>query len=129
MLKIIKIRLEGAKGAWPDKLPNVLWVYRTTARTPIGETSFKLTYSTEAVIPIEVGVTSMRREFSDKEGNDDQLKVNLDCLDEVRMEASQRIAKYQQKMTGYYNERVKLKRFCVGDLVLRKVTPATKDPT
>ena len=103
MLKIIKIRLEGAKGAWPDKLPNVLWAYRTTARTPIGETPFKLTYSTEAVIPIEVGVTSMGREFSDEEGNDDQLKVNLDCLDEVRMEVSQRIAKYQQKMAGYYN--------------------------
>ena len=34
LLKIIKTRLEGAKGVWPDELPGVLWVYRTTVRTP-----------------------------------------------------------------------------------------------
>ena len=61
LLKIIKTKLDDAKGAWPEELPNVLWAYRTTARTPTGETPFKLTYGTEAVIPVEVGVTSTRR--------------------------------------------------------------------
>ena len=27
LLKLIKTRLEGAKGAWPDELPGVLWAY------------------------------------------------------------------------------------------------------
>ena len=76
-----------------------------------------------------MGLTSLRREFFDEQSNDDQLKQNLDCLDEVRDQASQRMAKYQQKIAEYYNRRVKLKRFNIGDLVLRKVTPATKDPT
>ena len=40
LLKIIKTRLEGAKGIWPDELPSVLWAYRTTARTPTKETPF-----------------------------------------------------------------------------------------
>ena len=40
LLKIIKTRLEGAKGIWPDELPSVLWAYRPTARTPTGETPF-----------------------------------------------------------------------------------------
>ena len=40
LLKIIKIQLEGAKGIWPDELPNVLWAYHTTVRTPTGETPF-----------------------------------------------------------------------------------------
>ena len=31
-------------------------------------------------------------------------------------------------MTRYYNQRVKLKRFSLGDLVLQKVSQATKDP-
>ena len=39
------------------------------------------------------------------------------------------MAEYQQKMAEYYNKRVKLKRLKIGDLVLRKVTPATKGPT
>ena len=40
LLKIIKTRLEGAKGIWPDELPKVLWAYRTTARTPTREMPF-----------------------------------------------------------------------------------------
>ena len=37
------------------------------------------------------------------------------------------MTKYQQKMTEYYNQRVKLKRFNIGDLVLQKMTSTTKD--
>ena len=62
-----------------------------------------MTYGTEAVIPVEVGLTSLRREFFDEQTNDDQLKQNLDCLDEVRDQASQRMAKYHQKIAEYYN--------------------------
>ena len=62
LLKIIKTRLEGAKGIWPNELPSVLWAYRTTARTPTGETSFRLAYGTDVIIPAEVGLTSYRVE-------------------------------------------------------------------
>ena len=54
LLKIIKTKLDDAKGAWPEELPNVLWAYRTTARTPTGETPFRLTYGTEVVILVEI---------------------------------------------------------------------------
>ena len=128
LLKIIKSRLVGAKGTWPEELPNVLWTYRTTMRTPTGETPFNLTYGIEAVIPVEVGLTSLRREFFDKQDNDDQLKQNLDLVDEVRDQAAQRMAKYKQKIAEYYNRRVKLKKFNIGDLVLHKVTLVMKDP-
>ena len=127
LLKIIKTKLDNAKGAWPEKLPNVLWAYTTTARTPTEETPFGLTYRTEAVIPVEVGVTSTRWAAFNEEGNEDELRINLDCLDEVREKASSRMEKYRQKMAEYYNKRVKLRRLEVGDLVLRKVSAVTKD--
>ena len=60
MLKIIKTRLEGAKGVWLNELPGALWAYRTTVRTPIGETPFKLAYKSEAVIPVEVYMANYR---------------------------------------------------------------------
>ena len=129
LLKIIKVRLELAKSAWPNKLPSVLWVYQTTSITSTRETPFNLTYGTEAVILVEVCVTSMRREFFNEKGHDDPLKMNLDCLNEVRTESSQRMVRYQQKMAGYYNQRVKVRRFNIRDLVLWKVTPLTKNPT
>ena len=118
MLKAIKVRLEGAKGAWPKELPSFLWVYRTTARTPTRKMPFNLTYETEAVILVEVGVTSIRKEFFNEETNNDQLRTNLDCLDETRDEASERMTRYQQKMVEYNDHRVKLRRFNIGDLVL-----------
>ena len=64
MLKIIKTRLEGAKGVWPDELPGVLWAYRMMVRTPTGETPFKLAYGSEAVILAEVYDQSQDNEVS-----------------------------------------------------------------
>ena len=60
LLKIIKTKLDEAKGAWSEELPNVLWAYRTMIRTPTGETPFRLTHGTEVVILVEVGVTSVK---------------------------------------------------------------------
>ena len=60
LLKIMKTRLEGANGVWPDELPGVLWAYRTTVRTPTGETPFKLAYGSEVVIPAEVHMANHR---------------------------------------------------------------------
>ena len=84
LLKLIKTRLEEAKGAWPDELPGVLWAYKTTVRTPIGETPFKMTFGIEAVVPMEIGVSSIRKAWYDEQSNDEGLKLALDCLPEVR---------------------------------------------
>ena len=60
LLKIIKTRLEEAKEIWPDELLGVLWAYRTTVRTPTGETPFKPAYGSEAVILAKVHMASHR---------------------------------------------------------------------
>ena len=60
LLKIIKTRLDGAKGIWPDELPSILWAYRITIRTSIGETPFKLAYGSDAMISAEFGLTSYK---------------------------------------------------------------------
>ena len=129
LLKQINTRLEGAKSMWVEELPSVLWVYRTTVRTPTKETPFKLTFGTEAVIHVEIGLTTLRTTFHKEEENEGQLRLNLDLLDETREKAARRIALYQGKMARYYNTKVKLRRFEVGDWILRKVTQATKDPS
>ena len=69
---------------WVEELPSVLWAYRTTIRTPTKETPFKLTYSTEAVIPVEIGLTALRTTFHKEGENEGQLRLNLDLLDEAR---------------------------------------------
>ena len=129
MLKIIKTRLEGAKGIWPEELPSILWAYRTTARTPTGETPFRLTYENEAVIPTEIGLTSYRVDNHDEGRNDEAIRLQLDQIDKVRVTTEQRLARYQDRMAKHYNSWVRHRDFKVGDLVLRKVMGAARDPT
>ena len=70
-LKIVKTRLEGAKGVWPDELPSVLWAYRTTVRTPTRETPFKLIHRSEAVIPVEVHMANHKvMKYQDKDNEE-----------------------------------------------------------
>ena len=120
MLKIIKTWLEGAKGIWPEELPSILWAYRTTAMTPTGETPFRLTYESEAVIPAEIGLTSYRVHNHDKSKNEEAMRLQLDLMDKVRATAEQRLTRYQDRMAKHYNSRVRHRDFKVGDLVLRK---------
>ena len=94
LLKIIKTRLEGAKGIWLDDLPSVLWAYRTIARTPTRETPFQLAYSIDAVIPIEVGLTSYWVENYTEDKNEEAMRLQLDLVDKVRATAKQRLARY-----------------------------------
>ena len=129
LLKIIKTRLEGAKGIWLEELPSVLWAYRTTARTPTKETPFRLIYGNESVILAEIRLTSYRVDNHDEARNDEAIRLQLDLVDEVRAIAKQRLARYQDRMTKHYNSRVQHRDFKVGDLVLRKVMGTTRDPT
>ena len=73
MLRIIKTRLEGTKSTWPEELSSILWACRTMARTPTGETPFRLTYGSKAVILVEVGLTSYRVHNHDESKNDEVM--------------------------------------------------------
>ena len=102
--------------------------YRTTIRTPTGETPFKLAYGSESVISAEVHMASHRvKEYQAKE-NEVQFRLNLDLIDEVRMDVEQRTARYKNLMARQYDTMVKPRRFNIGDLVLKRVTLATRNP-
>ena len=96
-------------------------------RTPTGETPFKLAYGSDAVIPTEVHMANHKvMTYQDKD-NTEQLRLNLDLIDEVRMDAKHRTTKYKNLMARQYDAMVKPMRFNIGDLVLKKVSLATKN--
>ena len=63
------------------------------------------------------------------EENEVQLHLNLDFIDEVRMDIEQRTARYKNLMARQYDAMVKPRLFNIGDLVLKRVTLATRNPT
>ena len=127
-MKIIKTRLEGAKGLWPDELSGVLWAYRTTVRTPTGETPFKLAYGSEVVILVKVHMANHRVTMYQDKDNEEQLRLNLNLIDEVRTDADERTARYKNLMARQHDAMVKPRRLNIGDLVLKKVSLVTKNP-
>nr|GFC33310.1 hypothetical protein [Tanacetum cinerariifolium] len=46
------------------------------------DTPFSLTYGTEAVIPAEIGMPTYRTTAVDAVNNDEELRLNLDLLEE-----------------------------------------------
>uniref|UniRef100_A0A2N9EZE4 Uncharacterized protein n=1 Tax=Fagus sylvatica TaxID=28930 RepID=A0A2N9EZE4_FAGSY len=129
LLDGIKKRLEKAKGRWVEELPNILWTYRTTPRCSTGETPFSLTYEVEAVIPLEIGLPTIRTEYYDPVTNETSLATDLDLAEEKRDSALIHLAAYQNGLRRIYEKRINPRELAVGDLVLRKVMGAKQDST
>ena len=104
-----------------------MWAYQTTARTPIGETPFRLAYGSDAVILVEVELISYRVDNYDESKKDEALFLQLDLVDEVRATTKQRLAQYQNLMAKSCNSKVRHNDLQVRDVVLRKVMGMVKD--
>ncbi|GKB26400.1 reverse transcriptase domain-containing protein, partial [Tanacetum coccineum] len=115
----IKARLEVRSKNWMEELPHVLWAHRTIIKSSNGDIPFSLTYGTEAVIPAEIGMPTIRTSEVDLVQNNEALEINLDLLEERREEAAIREAKSKAKMEKYYNAKVRNTSFKLGDLVYR----------
>ncbi|GKC03614.1 reverse transcriptase domain-containing protein [Tanacetum coccineum] len=115
----IKARLDARNMKWMEELPHVLWAHRTMIKYSNGDTSFTLTYGTEAVIPAEIGMPTLRTAKVGLVQNNEALEINLDLLEERREQAAIREAKSKARMEKYYNSKVRSTSFKPGDLVYR----------
>nr|GEZ06455.1 reverse transcriptase domain-containing protein [Tanacetum cinerariifolium] len=115
----IKARLREGNKNWVEELPHVLWAHRTMIKSSHGDTPFSLTYGTEAVIPAEIGMPTYRTTAVDAMNNDEELRLNLDLLEERRELAAMSEARSKSKMMKYYNSRVRGVAFKPGDFVYR----------
>lgn len=116
----IKKRLGKEKGNWVYELPEVHWSYQTTPWTSTRETMFNLAYEAKEMLPVEITMSSIWTEYFEGKENDENLRENLDLLEEWQEHSSMSQAAYKKIVERYYNQRVKNKVFWVGDYVLRK---------
>ncbi|GJY66930.1 reverse transcriptase domain-containing protein [Tanacetum coccineum] len=83
---------------WVDELPNILWAHHTMLKTSNGETPFSLTYGSEAVILAEIGMPTYCTIYFNESQNEEEMRLNLDLLQERRETAAIREAKYNKKV-------------------------------
>lgn len=78
-----------------------------------------LVYGTDAIIPVEVGLSTHRIDMFSQVGNDEMRREELDLVYERRENAHERLQKSNEAIKAAYDRRVSQRRFQVGDLVLR----------
>jgi hypothetical protein len=88
-------------------------------------TPYSLVYGSEAILPLEVQLPSLRVAVHEEITNDEQLWLRfqeLDALEEGRLQAVQNLELYRQNMVGAYDKLVKQWVFQKGEhiLVLRR---------
>ncbi|MCO5581762.1 hypothetical protein L7F22_035650 [Adiantum nelumboides] len=106
---------------WDEKLQTALWAYRIAYKVTIGMTPFRMVYGTEAVIPLEFAVPSLRlAEQYDMDFNK-VLKARLEelqKLDELRQRALLEQQVVQQRRKYWHDSKIKVREFKQGGLVL-----------
>ncbi|CAN1216511.1 Transposon Tf2-11 polyprotein [Linum perenne] len=121
ILRGLKKRVDDAKGKWIDELPNILWAHRTSYKTATDETPYTLVYGTEAVLPVEVNLLSLRIQHFNHDHNDTGLHHNLDLIEERREDAAIRLVAEKKQLARRYNAHLRPHQLEEGDWVVRKV--------
>ncbi|CAL2265888.1 unnamed protein product [Prunus armeniaca] len=86
-----------------------------------------MAFDMEAVVPVEIDEPSYRTETFAPKANEEALALSLDLIKEHRAQANLRNEAYKQRVSRYYDSRVRSRSFRIGDWVMRKVSLATKD--
>jgi len=106
---------------WVEKLPEELWVYRTTWINTTGHTPYEIVYGKQVFLPIEFHLETFRT--TTKLGLDlleaqKQRLAQLNELDKIQQDVIQRTNIVQQKRSKWNEKFIKAKNFKRGDWAL-----------
>ena len=78
-----------------------------------------MVYGAEAVLPADIAFRSTRVENFDEDKANEVWELEVNSVEEKRLDSCVRTAKYLTVLRRYYNKNVKERFFVVGDLVLK----------
>jgi hypothetical protein len=120
LIKIIKKRIKDNPRRWHEKLSEALWTHRTSRHGAVKVTLFELVYGQEVVLPVEIGLQSLRVTRQGSLSAKEYHELMMDRIDDApksRFKALKEREKEKIKIAEAYNKRVMEKSFQVGDLV------------
>ncbi|GJX89279.1 reverse transcriptase domain-containing protein [Tanacetum coccineum] len=106
------------RASWSDKLEDALWAFRTTFKTPIGCTPYKLVYWKACHPPIELehnAYWALKHCNFDLKTGGDHRKVQMN---ELRDQAYENSLINKEKTKKIHDSKIKNRVFNVGDRVL-----------
>nr|GEZ45684.1 reverse transcriptase domain-containing protein [Tanacetum cinerariifolium] len=106
------------RASWSKKLDDALWAFRTTYKTPIGCTPYKLLYGKSCHLPIELehkAYWGLKHANFDLKTAGDHRKLQLN---ELRDQAYENSLIYKEKTKKIHDSKIKNRISNVGDQVL-----------
>ena len=110
------------------QLPYALF-HRTSIQSSTGATPYSLVYGMEAVLPIEMGIRSLRTILESEISVANWLQSKYDqlsMLDEKRIKALYHIQGYQRRLRKAFDKKVRTRELKSGDSVLKESEPRFK---
>ncbi|GJW26772.1 reverse transcriptase domain-containing protein [Tanacetum coccineum] len=118
---ILERTVEENRASWSDKLDDAFWAFRTSFKTPIGCTPYKLLYGKSCHLPIElehIAYWALKHANFDLKTTGDHRKLKLNKLNELRDQAYENSLIYKERTKKLHDSKIKNCIFNVGDRVL-----------
>nr|GEZ81567.1 reverse transcriptase domain-containing protein [Tanacetum cinerariifolium] len=119
--RILERTIGENRASWSDKLYDALWAFRTTYKTSIGCTPYKLVYEKACHLPIELehkAYWALKQANFDLTVVGDHRKIQLNELNEIRNQAYENSLIYKEKTKKIHDSKINNRVFNVGDRVL-----------
>nr|GEW03329.1 reverse transcriptase domain-containing protein [Tanacetum cinerariifolium] len=122
--RILERTIGENRASWSDKLDDALWAFRTTYKTPIGCTPYKLVYGKAFHLSIELehkAYWALKQANFDPTVAGDHRKIQLNELNKIRDHAYENSLIYREKTKRIHDSKIKNCVFNVAkkDLLVR----------
>ncbi|XP_068302687.1 uncharacterized protein [Pyrus communis] len=108
LIGILEKMVKEKPGLWHLRLNEALWAYRTSPRSATGTTPYALTYGHDAMLPVELSISSLRViEQSDLFSIEycQAMRQELEDLEESRIDAGNLLVAQKKIAERVYNQR------------------------